>query len=74
MAILDVITFVFYVAGIVAMGGLVTRIISNSIFTGYRYTPEMAGNDHKGVILGNKKGKNLQMTLPDFTWEFWVEQ
>jgi hypothetical protein len=47
---------------------------NKSKFIGYRYTPEEAGSDHKGVKISTSKGPKLDITVPDMAWEFWVEQ
>ena len=45
----------------------------NAVFRGHRYTPENAGDDYLGVPQDKKEGPILSVTLPDQTWEFWVE-
>lgn len=42
-------------------------------FTGYRYTPEDSGENFQGVKLTTIEGPQLNITLPDMSWEFWVE-
>lgn len=42
-------------------------------FTGYRYTPEAAGEHSEGVRLERISGPNLSVSVPDMAWEFWVQ-
>lgn len=46
----------------------------NGTFKGYRYRPENAGADFRGVPCGELKGPVISPTLADNTWEFWVQQ
>lgn len=43
------------------------------LFQGYRYSPESAGPDHRGVPVAPASGSALRTSLPDRCWEFWVE-
>lgn len=43
-------------------------------FKGYRYTPDEAGADSKGVEIGTQNGESLAVELPSMNWDFWVEQ
>jgi hypothetical protein len=43
-------------------------------FKGYRYDPDNAGEDFRGVPCGELSGPDIAPTLADMTWEFWVEQ
>lgn len=45
----------------------------SATFTGYRYTPEAAGEKSEGVKQASIIGRNLNVTVPDMTWEFWVQ-
>jgi hypothetical protein len=45
----------------------------NSTFTGYRYTPEDAGQDFNGEVIGTSPGQSFSPQLADRTWEFWVQ-
>ena len=45
----------------------------NSTFTGYRYTPEDAGQDFNGEVIGTSLGHSFSPQLADRTWEFWVQ-
>jgi hypothetical protein len=41
---------------------------------GYRYTPDEAGPEYRGVALGARRGPSIAVTVPDMAFEFWVEQ
>ncbi|TVQ27925.1 MAG: hypothetical protein EA382_02775 [Spirochaetaceae bacterium] len=43
------------------------------VFRGYRYTPDDAGHAAMGVAIGTSSGPRWTSTLPDRSWEFWVE-
>ncbi len=47
---------------------------SRNSFKGYRYTPEEAGTDFKGIPAGSQNGDKLLVELPAMSWDFWVEQ
>lgn len=46
----------------------------DSTFKGYRYTPDIAGDDFMGVPCGELSGPVITPKLADMSWEFWVEQ
>jgi hypothetical protein len=46
----------------------------DSTFRGARYTPEDAGRNTESVALGEKRGSELALTLPDLSWEFWEQK
>jgi O-glycosyl hydrolase len=48
--------------------------LRNRVFRGYRYTPEVAGDDCQGVPLGEMRGGQISPRVPDMAWEFWEEQ
>ena len=48
--------------------------LSGAMFKGYRYTPEEAGPDFKGVEIGTLRGPTLSPKLQDLSWEFWEQQ
>jgi len=52
----------------------VTTGLQNATFKGYRYTPEEAGQDCKGVEVGALTGGIVSPSVPDLTWEFWEQQ
>ncbi len=43
-------------------------------FNGYRYTPNDAGDDCRGVELPALTGRIISPKLDDLSWEFWEEQ
>ncbi len=52
----------------------VTTGLSGKTFKGYRYTPESAGIDCRGVEVGELSEAALSIEVPDMAWEFWEEQ
>ncbi len=48
--------------------------IDKAKWKGYRYTPWERGKNTMGVDAGKQKGKELVVTLPHLSWEFWEEQ
>ncbi len=51
-----------------------TGLTSNAEFTGYRYTPDEAGENFMGVPIGTLQGQTISPKVPDLAWEFWVQQ
>jgi hypothetical protein len=51
-----------------------TGLPAASRLAGFRYTPEDAGPDFRGQPIGAGDGAHLKMTVPDLSWEFWVQQ
>ena len=47
--------------------------LENRSFSGWRYTPESAGDHCQGVRLGQLRGDIINPQLPDMAWEFWEE-
>jgi O-glycosyl hydrolase len=47
---------------------------SNKTFRGFRYTPEEAGENCRGIIVGELAGPDIAPLVPDLAWEFWEEQ
>lgn len=47
--------------------------LEDASFTGYRYTPESAGEDFLGTRVGTQPGRAFAPQLADRTWEFWVQ-
>ena len=48
--------------------------LTNATFKGYRFTPEEAGSDCKGVEIGKLSGGTISPRLSDLSWEFWEQQ
>ncbi len=48
--------------------------LKNTMFRGYRYTPDDAGLDFMGTDVGLAKGGHVEVTVPDLAWEFWIQQ
>ena len=48
--------------------------LEGASFKGYRYTPEDAGTDCKGVELAALTGGTISPTVNDLTWEFWEQE
>jgi len=48
--------------------------LRDASFKGYRYSPEEAGNDFKGVEIGTLTGPVISPKLCDLSWEFWEQQ
>lgn len=46
---------------------------SGASFKGYRYTPDDAGLDFCGIPQRVQQGPIIKTSLPDRTWEFWLE-
>ncbi|MEC3920263.1 hypothetical protein [Nocardia sp. CDC160] len=42
-------------------------------FRGFRYTPDSAGEQCRGVPIGTCHGPDLSIEIPDMAWEFWEE-
>ena len=57
--------------GLSPMGAGMER---DPVFKGYRYTPDNAGEDFRGVPLGALSGRTISPAVPDMAWEFWVQQ
>lgn len=51
-----------------------TGLPENTIFEGFRYTPDEAGPDFRGVPVGTATGDKLALKVPDMAWEFWVQK
>jgi hypothetical protein len=52
---------------------LATGLGGSTRFTGFRYTPDNAGADTRGVPIGELPGDALSPTVADMSWEFWVQ-
>ncbi len=50
------------------------RAGNGATFNGYRYTPNDAGADCRGVELPALTGRIISPKLDDLSWEFWEEQ
>lgn len=48
--------------------------LKDATFKGYRYTPEEAGADFRGVEIGTLNGSVISPKLSDLSWEFWEQQ
>ncbi len=48
--------------------------LKNASFKGYRYTPEEAGADFRGVGIGTLNGPVISPKFSDLSWEFWEQQ
>ena len=48
--------------------------LNNASFKGYRYTPQEAGADFRGVEIGTLNGPVISPKLSDLSWEFWEQQ
>ncbi len=48
--------------------------LSGATFKGFRYTPDMAGENFMGVEIGTLRGDTISPKLGDLTWEFWEQQ
>ena len=53
---------------------IATGLPANTAWQGYRYTPDEAGPDTRGVPLGTVTGAQLNPKLPTQSWEFWEQQ
>lgn len=53
---------------------LKTGLPAETVFRGFRYTPDEAGPDFNGVPIGAATGPELALNVPDLAWEFWVQQ
>lgn len=48
--------------------------LTGAVFKGVRYTPEGVGIGFCGVPVGTRQGAAFDVTVPDLTWEFWIQQ
>lgn len=48
--------------------------LKDAVFKGWRYTPDDAGPEFRGVAIGILKGGTISPKVGDMTWEFWEEQ
>jgi len=48
--------------------------LQDAVFKGYRYTPDEAGPDFKGLAIGSMTGDTITPRLADLSWEFWEQQ
>ena len=48
--------------------------LSGATFKGFRYTPDVAGENFMGVEIGMLNGDTISPKLGDLTWEFWEQQ
>ena len=48
--------------------------LKDAVFKGYRYTPDEAGPDFKGLAIGALAGGTIALKLADLSWEFWEQQ
>ena len=48
--------------------------LAKSKWKGYRYTPWERGKNTMGTKVGVREGALFSATLPNLTWEFWIEQ
>ena len=53
---------------------IATGLPADTAWQGYRYTPEDAGADTRGVPIGAATGAQIKPTLPTQSWEFWEQQ
>jgi len=53
---------------------IATGLPADTTWQGYRYTPEEAGPDTRGVPIGAATGARLNPKLPTQSWEFWEQQ
>ena len=53
---------------------IATGLPTDTAWKGFRYTPEEAGPDTRGVPIGAATGAKLTPTLPPLSWEFWEQQ
>ena len=47
--------------------------LAKASFRGFRYTPDNAGADFRGVLIDVLRGPTISPRLSDLTWEFWEE-
>lgn len=47
--------------------------LCKAAFRGYRYTPEDVGTKSRGTVIGQSHGPQWSSTVPERSWEFWVE-
>jgi len=47
--------------------------LAKASFRGFRYTPDNAGADFRGVPIDVLRGPTISPRLCDLTWEFWEE-
>jgi hypothetical protein len=47
---------------------------ADTVFKGYRYTPDEAGPGTRGVEIGKLRGGVITPTLKGLSWEFWEQQ
>jgi hypothetical protein len=50
-----------------------TGVADSATWRGYRYTPDEAGPDTRGVAIGTATGATLQTKLAPRSWEFWTQ-
>jgi hypothetical protein len=48
--------------------------LANATLKGWRYTPDLAGADCRGVEIGTLTGGKISPKTPDLAWEFWEQQ
>ena len=48
--------------------------LKDAVFKGYRYAPDEAGPDFKGLAIGSLAGGTIAPKLADLSWEFWEQQ
>ena len=48
--------------------------LTNETFKGFRYTPEDAGENCRGLEIGTLSGGTISPSLPGLSWEFWEQQ
>jgi hypothetical protein len=53
---------------------IATGLPADTTWQGFRYTPEEAGPDTRGVPIGKATGAQLNPKLPTQSWEFWDQQ
>jgi hypothetical protein len=51
-----------------------TGLPATSRVAGFRYTAEDAGPAFRGQPIGSGEGAHLVVTVPNLSWEFWVQQ
>ena len=54
--------------------GRIATGLAGATWRVYRYTPDEAGPDTRGVEQASVTGGDLQPVLPPLTWEFWEQQ
>ena len=53
---------------------IATGLPADTKWQNYRYTPDEAGPDTRGVPIGTASGAKLTIKLPTQSWEFWEQQ